>query len=201
MRAEANAQIVTDGTVGPAGALTGPNFAIGDDLGTTVGTNLFHSFSAFIILTSESATFSGPDAIDNIISRVTGGTASTIDGLLRSTIVSADFYLINPNGIMFGANASLDVDGSFHASTSDHLRFSDGQLFSASFPDGNILTVAPPEAFGFLGASFGSITVTDSILQVGDKQTLSLIGGDVTITAPVFGFLEAPGGQINLISR
>ena len=120
LRAEANAQIVLDGSVGPAGALSGPDFAIGAELGTTLGPNLFHSFSDFNILTGESATFSGPDAIDNVVSRVTGGSVSTIDGLLRSTIAGADFYLVNPSGILFGANAALDVDGSFHARTADH---------------------------------------------------------------------------------
>ena len=132
LRAEANAQIVLDGSVGPAGTLSGPDFAIGAELGTTLGPNLFHSFSDFNILTGESATFSGPDAIDNVVSRVTGGSVSTIDGLLRSTIAGADFYLVNPSGILFGANAALDVDGSFHASTADHMRLSDGALFSAS---------------------------------------------------------------------
>lgn len=200
LQAEAHAQIVLDGSVGPAGALAGPDYAVGANLGTQIGVNLFHSFSAFNVLSGESATFSGEGAIDNIISRVTGGTASTIDGLLRSTIASADFYLVNPNGILFGANASLDVDGSFHASTADHVRFSDGKLFSASSPSGNTLSVAAPEAFGFLGASPASITVTDSILRVGDKQTLSLVGGNLTITGGPTGLIDAPGGQINLIS-
>ncbi|MFP6730748.1 MAG: filamentous hemagglutinin N-terminal domain-containing protein [Alphaproteobacteria bacterium] len=174
---------------------------------------MFHSFSDFNILTGESATFSGPDAIDNVVSRVTGGSVSTIDGLLRSTIAGADFYLVNPSGILFGANAALDVDGSFHASTADHMRLSDGALFSASSPDGNTLSIAAPEAFGFLGTDIGSITVTDSRLLVGEKQSLSLIGGNLTIIGSATGVktanvrsnnpsssLKAPGGQVNLIS-
>jgi large exoprotein involved in heme utilization and adhesion len=77
------AEVTLDGTLGPAGSLAGPNFVVPDTVGQTVGPNLFHSFGLFNINTGESATFTGPAAIDNIISRVTGGP-SFIDGLLSS---------------------------------------------------------------------------------------------------------------------
>jgi large exoprotein involved in heme utilization and adhesion len=83
------AEVTLDGTLGPAGSLAGPNFVIPDTVGQTVGANLFHSFGLFNINTGESATFRGPAAIDNVISRVTGGSQSFIDGLLRSKIESA----------------------------------------------------------------------------------------------------------------
>ena len=59
---------------------------------------------------------------------------------------------------MFGPNASLDVQGSFTASTADEVTFPDGGSFSASDPGSSILSVAPPEAFGFLGPS-GALTI------------------------------------------
>src|ERR671914_998832 len=68
------AEVTLDGTLGPAGSLPGPGFVIPDTVGQTVGPNLFHSFGLFNINTGESATFTGPAAIDNVISRVTGGT-------------------------------------------------------------------------------------------------------------------------------
>src|SRR5215813_2842791 len=80
------AQITLDGSLGPAASLTGPNYTIGSNLGQIRGGNLFHSFGLFNVLTGESATFSGPNSISNIIGRVTGGQASTIDGQIRSTI-------------------------------------------------------------------------------------------------------------------
>ena len=84
------AQIVTDGTVGPALAIGGPDHAITADLGRRAGGNLFHSFSQFNIATGARATFSGPDDVRAVISRVTGGAASLTDGTLRSTIPEAD---------------------------------------------------------------------------------------------------------------
>ncbi|MBF0559876.1 MAG: filamentous hemagglutinin N-terminal domain-containing protein, partial [Nitrospirae bacterium] len=114
------AGIALDGSFGTKGALTGPNYSIPASVGQQTGSNLFHSFGTFNITSAESATFSGPASIQNIISRVTGGQSSSIDGTIHSTINGADLYFINPAGIVFGANAKLDVSGSFHASTADY---------------------------------------------------------------------------------
>ena len=148
----AKAQVTLDGSFGTSGPLAGPNYAITDDLGKQVGNNLFHSFGQFNVNTGESATFSGPISVSNILSRVTGGTVSNIDGLLRSTIPAANLYLLNPSGIIFGPNASLDVQGAFHASTGDYLRLADDVRFNAQPSPGDaLLTTASPVAFGFLG--------------------------------------------------
>jgi len=184
------AQITTDGTLGPAQNLSGPDYQIGPDLGQRLGGNLFHSFKDFNLNSLESATFSGPNHIQNVISRVTGGNPSNIDGLFRSTIPGADVYFLNPYGIMFGPNAQLDVQGSFHASTADYLRLGDGGRFDARNPSDSILTVAPIESFGFLDNPHGSIQVNGrgvlnesgiprALLQVPDGKSLSLIGGDI----------------------
>ena len=106
----AKAQVVVDNSFGNAGALVGPNFKIPDSLGKTVGDNLFHSFSELSLQTGQSATFTGPATIQNILGRVTGSNVSEIDGLIRSEIADANLYLLNPNGFLFGKNASVDVD-------------------------------------------------------------------------------------------
>jgi filamentous hemagglutinin family protein len=103
--APTKAEVTLDGTLGPTGSLAGPNFVIPDTVGQTVDTNLFHSFGLFNINTGESATFTGPAAIDNVISRVTGGSQSFIDGPLRSEIHSANLWFINPAGVLFGQHA------------------------------------------------------------------------------------------------
>lgn len=72
----AHSQIATDGSVGSAQSLAGPNYAIGAGLGIQRGANLFHSFSTFNINTGESATFTGPSGLQNVISRVTGGASA-----------------------------------------------------------------------------------------------------------------------------
>ena len=92
----AHAEVVLDGSLGSIGSLEGPNFAIEAHLGQQRGNNLFHSFDRFNLNQHESATFSGPKTIQHVISRVTGGQMSLINGLLRSTIPNADMYFLNP---------------------------------------------------------------------------------------------------------
>ena len=145
-----------DGSMGGGGAVSGPNYEIGSDLGRLVGKNLFHSFSAFSIDAGEVAHFSkslGHNNIEftNVISRVTGDQLSIIDGTLSSSIDNADFYLVNSSGIVFGATARIDVPAAFHASTASEIRFSDGQRFSTVNGDGSSLSLATPEALGFYG--------------------------------------------------
>ncbi|MCP4692708.1 MAG: filamentous hemagglutinin N-terminal domain-containing protein, partial [Desulfobacterales bacterium] len=197
-----DAQVVTDGTVGPAVSLPGPDYQIGVDLGRLVGGNLFHSFTRFSVGGRESALFTGPDDIRNVISRVTGGDASIIDGLIRSEVGRADFYFINPAGVVFGENARVDVPAAFHSSTADELRFSDGALFSAADPEKSSLTSARPEAFGFLSPQPASITVNGSVLEFGPGKTASLTAGDLTLVgngeSPAR--LVAEGGEIRLIA-
>jgi len=129
-----------DGRLGAAGPLAGPNFAIPDTLGQHVGNNLFHSFSQFNLTSGQSATFSGPAGITNVIGRVTGGAPSSIDGTVRSTISGAALWLINPSGLAFGPNARLDVQGSFHASTASYLKLGSGGRFDAANPGASVLT-------------------------------------------------------------
>src|SRR4051794_11369360 len=194
------AQIVTDGTVGPKISLRGSEIEIGADLGTRRGDNLFHSFEKFGIATGQTATFTGPGTIKNVISRVTGGEVSNIDGTLASRIGQADLYFLNPAGVIFGPNAKLDVPGLFHVSTAHELRFADGASFSALDKTGSGLTVAPPEAFGFLDRPPGRIAVDQSQLQLNAGKALSLVGGDLDIAGGASGTLSAPGGTVTLTS-
>src|SRR5262245_18139379 len=99
------AQVVLDGKFSTAGPLAGPNFNITADLGKTIGNNLFHSFSQFNLAQGDVATFSGPANIRNVLSRITGNSPSTIDGTLQCTIAGANFFFMNPNGVVFGPHA------------------------------------------------------------------------------------------------
>jgi filamentous hemagglutinin family protein len=192
-----HAQITLDGTLGPAGALQGPNYTITEKMGRQLGVNLFHSFGQFNVHTHESATFTGPPTVGNIIGRVTGGNASLIDGRLSSAIQGANLYLINPHGMMFGPNARLDITGSFHASTADYIRLEDGGRFDATQPGNSLLTMAPPSAFGFLSEHPAPISVHESFLEVVEGKTLSLLGGNVKLQN---GTLRAPSGRVNIAS-
>jgi filamentous hemagglutinin family protein len=206
LRGSSEAQITLDGSLGPRGPLQGPNYRIGAELGQLRGSNLFHSFGEFNVPTGGNATFSGPPAIANILSRVTGGQPSAIDGALRSEIAGANLYLLNPSGVLFGPNVSLDVRGSFHVSTADFLRLADGAKFFADLGQASGLTVAPPVAFGFLGSTPAPITIQRSGLRVPTGRALSVVGGDIemvgngSLTANTRPTLGAPSGRIQLAS-
>lgn len=184
--------------------LTG-NMTIPASSGKQLGGNLFHSFSAFNINTGQSATFTdtgaAPGSISNVLGRVTGNTGSNIDGLLKSTIPNADVYLINPNGITFGSNASIDVPGAFHAGTANSINLSDGKQFNASKADDALLTSSSPAAFGFLGntpSNNGTITVNGAQLNVKASKTLDLVAGELDIKNNAK--LMAPAGEIRLVA-
>lgn len=194
------AQIVTDGTVGPKVSLSGGEIKIDADLGTRRGDNLFHSFEKFGIATGQTATFTGPGDIKNVISRVTGGEISNIDGTLASKVGQADLFFLNPAGVLFGPNARLEMPGSFHVSTAHELRFADGARFSALDKGGSGLTVAPPEAFGFLDRPAGRIGVDQSELWLPPGKTLSLVGGDLMIDGGRTGNVRTEDGVVHLVS-
>jgi len=189
------ADITPDGTLGTDVSQAGVDFTITG--GTERGTNLFHSFSLFDINTGETASFQGPASIANILSRVTGGFTSNIDGTLRSEIPGAAFYLINPAGVIFGPNATLDVQGAFHVSTADYIVLGNDGRFDVSDPGNSVLTMASPSAFGFLDNAPASLTFNGGLLRVPDGETLSVIGGDITINDAT---LYASEGRINLAS-
>lgn len=191
------AEIIMDGTLGTSAALLGPDYVVEAEFGQQFGKNLFHSFSQFNLEADESATFSGPENVSRIISRVTGGYSSNINGLIRSTVPSADFYLINPAGLIFGPQASLDIQGSFYAGTADTLLFQDGKEFNASQPHKSSLTVAPITAFGFVTDTPATLAIDGSHLTVPKTKTLSLIGNNFNFS---HARLTSPSGYLNLAS-
>ena len=198
-RMAAAQRITVDGRFSPAQTRVGPSYAITANLGKQVGGNLFHSFGQFGLVKGDTAAFSGPATVNNVIGRVTGGNPSSIDGKIQSTIAGANLYLINPSGMVFGPNATVDVKGRFHASTADYVKLSDGVRFEATnHPDDSKLTAAPPAAFGFLTATPSKITVDGSGLGVMPGQTLGLVAGPVSISNGAT--LSAPAGTIHVTS-
>ncbi|MCK5544804.1 MAG: filamentous hemagglutinin N-terminal domain-containing protein [Desulfobulbaceae bacterium] len=193
----AQAEVVLDGSVGVSDSLSGPDYEISADLGQQMGSNLFHSFTTFNIDTGESALFTGPDSVENIVGRVTGGSESWIDGLISSNISGANLYLLNPAGVIFGPNASLDLSGSFHVSTADYLQLGDNGVFYSDRDNTSVLTVASPTSFGFLTENPEAISATGSFLAVPKWESLTFSGGNITLDN---ANLYSQGGQISLTS-
>jgi filamentous hemagglutinin family protein len=175
----------TDGTAGRVQSLSG-QFTVPQSLGTLAGGNLFHSFQSFSVNTGESATFTTSTVLQNVIARVTGGTPSTINGPLRLNAAGGgnpSLFLINPSGITLGAGSSVDVPGALHLSTANYLKLADGSVYQTDLAKGSSFSAAAPEAFGFLGATSGSIVLQQQAgLRFLAGQSLSLTAGDIGIS-------------------
>jgi len=193
--------------------------------GRQAGTNLFHSFGQFTVATGNTAQFQTSNLIanptmSNILGRITGGNPSAIFGAIDSATFypSANLFLMNPAGFLFGPSATVNVGGMMHVTTADYLKLADGNMFKA-VPDvaaDALLTTSPVATFGFLGSNPAAIAVQGSQLTLADGTGLSLVGGyrgftytdpdtDMTNSAPdgvtmTGGSLSAPSGQINLVS-
>ncbi len=163
------AQIVPDRTLGSQSSIVKPDVIKGlpsDRIsgGARRGANLFHSFREFNISEGRGAYFTNPVGVENILSRVTGTNPSNILGKL-GVLGNANLFLINPNGIIFGQNASLDVKGSFVASTANSISFADGTQFSTNNPQAEpLLTISVPTGLQF-AANPGTIRVQGKLIQ------------------------------------
>lgn len=182
---------------------TGLNFTIDESDGTLSGTNLFHSFNDFNIKSNESATFTGISPINNVVSRVTGGESSTINGSLTSTISGANFYLVNPSGVIFKEGATINVNGSFYATTSDYIQLGTDGIYYSNLTNDSVLTSSPPSSFGFLSSSPASIILEGAQLIKGfnliqpDGASFSLIGGNITLDQAPEGTITQYGGTFS----
>ncbi|MEP0884032.1 S-layer family protein [Trichocoleus sp. ST-U3] len=203
------AQVIPDDTlpVGERSQVTSnPNFQI--DGGATRGGNLFHSFSEFSIPTGGSAFFNNAADVQNILTRVTGSSVSNIDGLIQAN-GTANLFLLNPNGIIFGQNASLNIGGSFVATTANALEFGSLGFFSASNPEAPsaLLTINPsallfnqiaaaPIQNSSTAPAGTTLAGQDALgLRVPNGRSLLLVGGNISMDG---GGLNAFGGRVEL---
>ena len=196
--AQVQTAITSDGTLGTTVNRDGTVVTILGGARPRQGSNLFHSFERFDVGSGDTVRFTGPQAgIANVISRVTGGHPSIIDGTLQSDIPGANLFLLNPSGMLLGPDARVDIQGAFYVSTADVLYLADGVRFPALPMTENTLTVASPVAFGFVTEAPAGIAIRSRNLNVPNGQAMFIAGGDIDI---VGGSLTAPGGRIALAS-
>ncbi|MDC0833191.1 filamentous hemagglutinin N-terminal domain-containing protein [Geitlerinema sp. CS-897] len=208
-------QIVPDETLPLPSQVTVEDSLYKIEGGTAAGSNLFHSFEEFSIPTGAEAFFNNATRIENILTRVTGSNISNIDGSIRAN-GTANLFLLNPNGLIFGPNARLDIGGSFFGTTANSIVFENGEQFSAMAPEVQpLLNVSVPVGLQW-GGQTGEIrvrggghgfTTTNPIfapivrednglgLQVNPGHTLALVGSDVRLDGAT---LTAEGGHIEL---
>lgn len=193
------AQITPDNTMGAEISQIRLS-ALGDRIegGAIRGSNLFHSFSEFNINDGQRVYFSNPSGISNILTRVTGGNASSILGTL-GVDGGANLFIINPNGIFFGQNARLDVQGSFVGTTANGVQFGNQGVFSATTPQAPSLLTVNPSAllFNQINTSVAPVGVNMSGLRVPDGKSLLLVAGDILVNG---GGIFAIEGNIHLAS-
>ncbi|WP_375511270.1 filamentous hemagglutinin N-terminal domain-containing protein, partial [uncultured Nostoc sp.] len=204
------AQITPDSTLPNNSRVTTQDNISTIEGGTQAGRNLFHSFQEFSVPTGGTAFFNNAADIQNIISRVTGGSVSDIDGIIRAN-GTANLFLINPNGIIFGQNAQLNIGGSFVATTANGIGFGNLNFFSATNPEApspllsvdpsallfNQITAAPIQNNSQArGAELDpSKNFTPKGLRVPDGKSLLLVGDNISING---GGLFAFGGRVEL---
>ncbi|BAZ20106.1 filamentous hemagglutinin-like protein [Kalymmatonema gypsitolerans NIES-4073] len=211
------AQITPDGTLPNNSSVTRESNIFNITGGTSAGNNLFHSFEQFSVPTGSTAYFNNAVDIQNIISRVTGKSISNIDGLIQAN-GTANLFLMNPNGIIFGSNASLNIGGSFLATTATSFKFPDGSFWGVvPSLDKPLLTITAPVGLG-MGSNPGTIQVqgpgheivyeelskekprpkidtTFTGLQVRAGKTLALVGGNVLLKG---GVLTSEAGRVEI---
>ena len=195
------AQIVPDQTLGAESSTINPNVNIEGTLsdqiegGAIRGTNLFHSFEEFSVREGQGAYFLNPVGIEHIFSRVTGNNISQILGKL-GVLGNADLFLINPNGIIFGPNATLDLKGSFLATTANSLIFENETQFSATETSAPpLLTISIPAGLQFRETAGSILNQSQAGLRMQPDKTLALVGGKITMQG---GIIAAPSGRIEL---
>ncbi|EDX78529.1 haemagglutination activity domain protein [Coleofasciculus chthonoplastes PCC 7420] len=156
------------------------------------GANLFHSFQEFGLDANQVANFLSNPQIQNILGRVSGNEASIINGLIQITGGNSNLFLMNPSGFIFGSDASLNVPGSFTATTANGIGFENGWFNSSGETDYQSL-VGSPNRFAFTMDQPGSI-INAGELAVSEGEHLTLLAGQVINT----GTLSAPGGTITM---
>ncbi|MEO0407208.1 MAG: filamentous hemagglutinin N-terminal domain-containing protein, partial [Cyanobacteria bacterium P01_A01_bin.135] len=192
-------QIVPDSTISNSSVVNSGCTQCIINGGTVRGPNLFHSFREFSIPTGGEAIFNNSSQVENIFSRVTGNSISNIDGLIQSNS-TANLFLINPNGIVFGPESRLDIGGSFVATSADQIEFGNRGFFSASDPeDPSPLLTIEPSALRMSQVQSGQIRVQSSAddvgLRVPDGESLILLGRDITVDG---GQLQALAGSVTI---
>ena len=192
------AQLIPDNTLGSQGSLVTP-MGVRELIegGATRGTNLFHSFVEFNINEGQQVYFANPNSIEHILTRVTGNNPSQILGTL-GVDGNAHLFLLNPQGIIFGAQAQLDVRGSFTASTADAIQLGDNAFFSATdTANSSLLTIQPGVLFNHRLRNHTAQITNEGNLAVAPGQDLTLQGDEIIITGSVSGW----GGNLILNSK
>lgn len=167
------------------------------DGGLNAGKNLLHRFQKFNVTSGSGAYFVNPSGVNSILVRISGLNPSQIDGKL-GVLGNADLFFLNPKGILFGSNASLDLNGSFIGSTASNIIFSDGSKFGNSH-----LPKIPPSNAEIIGLQMDQ--TSGDITVIGNGHNLSVQNSEgiaiLTRNNSLNGLRTEGSNTIGLVAR
>lgn len=202
-------------TVTPTDALeSGETLLIEGGSSSGDGAALFHSFSEFGVATGTEVFFLVPEAdtTEALIVGISGNSPSFINGIIGLTdsasvlgelTAPVDLFLLNPNGILLGENARIDISGSLSLTTATGLAFGDA-LYDV-LGDNDFSQIAGSPTGYVFGAEQAGLVVSSGDLETGFDESVTLIGGQVINTGPLVGdnvvVQTVSGGQFVRISQ
>lgn len=197
-RALAGAALTTMLITTPAFALPqNPNVIVGngqitiDDgaggvMNIAVGANGVIDWSSFTIAGGETVNFNFADTLA-VLNRVTGNSMSELHGALNSTGANGSVFLVNPNGVLVGAGATINANNlvlsTLDVSNDNFMKWANGEVDTLSFAKKEQDAIAK------------SVTVEGGTFSI--EKNLDLIGGSVSI-AP--GVSIAINGEVYLLA-
>ncbi len=154
--------------------------------------NLFHKFQEFNLDINEIADFQTNANLLNLLVGVDGGNPSFINGLLQLSGSNANFYFLNPSGVIFGQSAVVNLPADLTVSTANRVGFSEDKFFDIFTTNdyGNLL--GNPISFIFDASepsaiiNEGNLTLNNGDLAFysgGITHTGKINAGDVTLQA------------------
>ncbi len=188
-------QVTSDGTLSTIVTPSNNNKTFTITGGTTAQNNLFHSFSEFSLPNLGTAIFNTSPNIVNIFSRVTGNLPSDINGRITVSNSNANLFLINPNGITFGANARLSINGSFLATTGNAIAFNNLGNFGPNTGNDVALLTINPNALLYNQIKTQANITSQATLTLSTGKNLVLVGGNINLNG---GTITVPGGRVEL---
>ncbi len=159
---------------GPAVAAGQAQIAVnGGNMTVTNAANTILNWNSFSIGAANAVRFQQPNAASQVLNRVTGNDPSSILGQLSS---NGKVWLLNPNGVLFGQGARIDVGGLVTST----LRLNDADWLAGRY--------------AFSAGALGATVVNQGELRSTLGGRVVLLGGSVRNE----GLIDAPGGQVLL---
>ncbi|HEV2111569.1 MAG TPA: filamentous hemagglutinin N-terminal domain-containing protein, partial [Gammaproteobacteria bacterium] len=145
--------------------------------------NAVINWQQFSVGANQYVQFLQPDSSAVVLNRVIGGNPSSILGNISA---NGQVFLINPNGILFGRGAVLDVSGLVAStqdiSTADFMAGRYNFTKAAGAPDASVINQGTLSANGGYVVLAGDYVENDGVINAQSGRVLLAAGGGTTLT-------------------